>query len=796
MYREVLKAMVHLLLLASIALAQEGSGSVYGTVFDSTGAAISGATVKLSSPKASDLAASTTTDVNGIFRFHNLPEGKYRLSVTAAGFTEATQDLMIIAGGSGNIELLLNPAAISGDVVIGATRTVESIAAIPGSVTIIDREQITQQSDLSNSLTDALGKLVPGLAPGSQSSSVFGQTLRGRRPLVLIDGIPQATNRNVSRDLTTIDPAAIERIEVIRGATAIYGEGAAGGIINIITRSAATGEPLNFSTDIGFGNSLSHLADSFGGFTRQTFSGKHRRVDYLLSGSFDRTGGLFDAEGDRIPPDPHGQGGPADTNAYNLYSKLGYDFTSKQHAQISLNRFVSEQETEYASDPSVNLLPPLTQKARVIRGIRLDDPQDSRNLLIDFNYAHQNLFGSRLQTQYYHREYLTHFFPSDNRRVPNLGNVITQSRLDSKTNGGRALIETPLKRAWLTAVYGLDLNIEHTAQPVSIIDPTAFDQSGGLVFRVSGNRDWVPLLKSRNAGAFLQLEWRKFEQLTLRAGGRHERIHVNVPDFTTIAGNAVIGGNLNYHDTLFNAGAVYSLNPFISIFGNFSQGFSAPDIGLSLRGAPAGAVVGTLQFAAQKIDNYEVGMRGYWQRLQASLTVFRGNSDLGTSSAGFNQPVVRAPEKVYGVEATLDVSLMNSMRMGSTATWLEGKFDPDRDGRFTFLNSYRIPPVKATAYLEHDMLARWRNRLQVTYSGSRNRFGASANFGERRVEDYVTVDYLGSLKLGRGSLRFGIENLLNKQYFVRESQLLRLGTNSSYTAAQGATLSVGYTINY
>jgi iron complex outermembrane recepter protein len=784
------------LLFAFVALAQTGGGSVSGIVRDPAGATISGATVKLSSQKAAAFAASTTTDANGVFRFNDVPEGKYLLSIAAAGFAERTQALVIAGGDSRNLDLTLSPAAISGDVVIGATRTVESIAAIPGSVTVIDREQITQQSDLSNNLTDALGKLVPGLAPGSQSSSVFGQTLRGRRPLVLIDGIPQATNRNVSRDLTTIDPAAIERIEVIRGATAIYGEGAAGGIINIITRSPATGEALNFSTDVGFGNSLSHPADSFGGFMRQTFSGKHRQADYLLSGSFDRTGSLFDAEGDRIAPDPHGQGGPADTNAYNLYSRLGYDFTAKQRAQLSLNRFISEQETEYASDPGVNLLPPLTQKARAIRGLELDDPQESRNLLIDFNYSHQNLLGSRLQTQFYHREYLTRFFPFDGRATPNLGNLIYQSRLDSKTNGGRVLIESPLKRAWLTAVYGFDLNIEHTAQPVGVIDPAAFDQSGGLVFRVIGGRPWVPLLKPRNAGAFLQLEWRKFERLTLRAGGRHERIHVNVPDFTTIAGNAVTGGDLDYHDTLFNAGAVYAPHQSVSFFGNFSQGFSAPDIGLSLRGAPAGAVVGTLQFAAQKIDNYEIGMRGYWQRLQASLTLFRSTSDLGTSSAGFNQPVVRAPERVYGVEATLDVIPMNRMRLGGTLTWLEGKYDPDRDGRFTFLNSYRIPPAKVTAYLEHDTLARWRNRLQVTYSGSRNRFGTSTNFGERRVEDYTTVDYLGSLRIGKGSLRFGVENLLNRQYFVRESQLLRLGNNSSYTAAQGAVLSIGYTINY
>lgn len=64
-----------------------------------------------------------------------------------------------------------------------------------------------------------------------------GQTLRGRQVLVLIDGIPQSTPlRNGARDLRVIDPSVIERIEVIKGASSIYGNGADGGIINYITR--------------------------------------------------------------------------------------------------------------------------------------------------------------------------------------------------------------------------------------------------------------------------------------------------------------------------------------------------------------------------------------------------------------------------------------------------------------------------------------------------------------------------------------------------------------------------------
>lgn len=783
------------LLPLSLAAQTAATASVSGRIIDPTGAAISGAAVTLRN-SATQTEKTVTANASGEFQFTDLAAGEYRVNLSAPGFAGLAQTLRLTPSENRRLDFTLRPAALSENVVVSATRTVESIAAIPGSVSVIEREQVQQQADLSNSLGDALGKLVPGLAPGSQSSSLFGQTLRGRNALVLIDGIPQSTTRNVSRDLTTLDPSAIDRVEIIRGATAIYGEGATGGIISIITRPPATGRALNFSTDLGFGNSLSHPADSFGGFIRQTLSGKYREVDYLFSGSFDHTGGFFDAEGDRIPPDPHAQGGPADTNAYNLGFKFGYDLAPKQRLQIGLNRFVSDQDTEYATDPAVNKLPPLTQKARAIRGLRLDDQEGTRNLLVDFSYSHQNLFGSRLQTQFYHREYLTRFFPSDSRAFAALGRAIIQSRLDSKKNGGRVLIETPLSRLGLTAVYGFDVNVEHTAQPVSIIDPVAFDQSGGLVYKVIGGRDWVPLLKPRNAGAFLQLEWRKFERLTLRAGARHERINVHVPDFTTLANNAIKGGELKYHDTLFNAGAVYSLTSSISLFGNFGQGFSAPDIGLTLRGAPAGSVVNTLQFAAQKVNTYEGGVRGYWQRVQASLAVFRNNSDLGTSSAGFNRPVVRAPERVYGAEATLDLTPVERFRFGGTLTWLEGKSDPDRDGRYTYLNSYRIPPLKLTAYAEYQTLPRWRNRLQVTYSGSRHRFGASTAFGERRVEDYATVDYLGSVRLGKGALRFGVENLLNKQYFVRESQLVRTGGNSSYAAAQGAALSVGYSLTY
>ena len=123
------------------------------------------------------------------------------------------------------------------ELVVSATRREESIAAIPGSVTVLEQEEIAAQASTSNDLGDILGKLVPGMAPSAETLSNFGQPLRGRNISVLIDGVPQSTPlRNILRDLRTIDPSAVERIEIIRGATAIYGYGATGGIVNIITK--------------------------------------------------------------------------------------------------------------------------------------------------------------------------------------------------------------------------------------------------------------------------------------------------------------------------------------------------------------------------------------------------------------------------------------------------------------------------------------------------------------------------------------------------------------------------------
>lgn len=784
--------LICVMIFLGLTLTAQQTATLTGRVIDGTGAVIPAATVTVRSPVLAGEREAQTNE-QGVYRIENLPPGTYSVGAQFKGFQDDGSDVSLAAGEHKTLDRMVRPSSQFQQTTVTATRSADTIAAIPGSVSVVDTAQLEQQMGVSRNIADALGRLVPGLPPSSQAMSIYGQTMRGRNYAVLIDGVPQSTSRNVTRDLQTIDPAAVDRVEIVRGATAIYGDRAAGGIINIITKNPQDGAP-HFSTSTGIDTSLSHPSGSLGGYVRQSVSGVKRSIEYSFVGALQKTGGAFDAEGDRIPPDPFGQGGLADSLARDLFAKVGFRW-GRQHLRPSVNHYHMVQDSEYAFDPAVNQFAPGTVKARTRRGLEIDDPQSTNNNVYNLDYANQQLLGSLVHAQAYHRDYRTVFGPFDGRGIAIWGNRLRQSWLESSRSGGRADIETTLGEG-VTLLWGSDFSRERTLQPVNTIEENLYDRSGGLAIRKIGEAVWVPPIIQSNAGAFGQLEWKPATRLTLRGGVRYENIRARVNDFTTLAGNRLSGGTLSYADAVFNAGGVVEGGKGFNVFANFAQGFGAPDIGLALRGAPAGSSLNTIAFEAQKVNSYEAGVRHYARRVQSSLSAFYSTSKLGTSSGGFNRPVIRAPERIYGYEATTDLQMTTRWKLGGTATWQEGRTDPTLTGNWTWLNSFRIPPVKLTSYIDHQTSRRWQNRLQWLYSGTRKRFGNRNVFGERDVLSYSTFDWLSSVRAGRGTIQFSIENLLNRQYFVREAQLLWSGRNDSYSAARGTVFAVGYRITY
>ncbi|AMA10798.1 MULTISPECIES: TonB-dependent siderophore receptor [unclassified Picosynechococcus] len=670
------------------------------------------------------------------------------------------------------------------ELIVTATRTEAEEAAVPRSVTVISQAEIARQADLNRDLSSILAKLVPGLSPSTETTSIFGQSLRGRNISVLVDGIPQSTNRNAQRDLRTIDPGVIERIEIVRGPSAIYGDGATGGIINIITKQgAATG--VESRSTIGFEFSTTNPEDSFGYSLQHSVSGTEDKFDYVADFAIFKTGGFFDADGDRIPPDPLGQGGLADLRSINLFGKLGYNIDDNQRLQFSFNYFSDDQDSDFALNPS-----PSGDKAEARPGLVLPDQPGTENTLVSLAYSNDDLFGSQLNSQLYYRDYSTRFYPFDDD-FGTFGGEVLQSEVESEKIGGRLDINTPLAAGdRLSLLWGVDYFYEESAQPADLFDEPTFEASNGLVFEQIGTGFLSPPTEQKNLGLFAQLNWNVTDQLVLNGGIRQEFIDVSVDDFTTLAGNDVTGGELNYDATLFNVGAVYALNDNVNIFGNFAQGFSIADVARSLRTSPGGSVE-NLRPEAQRVDNYELGIRGNWGNVQASIAGFYSYSDLGTTfDSAFT--TIRDPQRIYGVEADLRTQLSEQLALGGTFTYTDGERDANNDGDFeSGLPSFQIPPVKLTGFVEYEPVEGWENRLQLLYSAGRDPKGNGFGLGE--VESYLTADFISSYDTGAGKIQLGVENLFNAEYFPIIAQVY--GGRNQF-AGRGRTISLSYSLDW
>jgi iron complex outermembrane receptor protein len=331
-----------LLFLSVIAFAQNESeeGRIKGTITTGENKPAVSATVRIKGAKKAAL-----TNNEGAFTIENIQPGNYSLEISSIGFEPLEKEVTVIAGSSANFSLQLSEMQTQlSEVIVSAGRNKETIDEVPSSVSIIGLKTLQQNINITPNLGDILENRVSGLAPSTGLSSNFGQTLRGRSLLIMIDGVPQSTPlRNGSMDLRALDPAVIERIEVVKGATAIYGNGAAGGLINYFTRNPKTIKLLNSQTSVGITGSMVKRSNSMGGRLSQMFYGDKGKFSYVVSGVYEQTGEQKDANGDVLPP-VYGLG---ETDSYNGFGKIGYEFNSNHKVQASYNFFSSRQTTNY-----------------------------------------------------------------------------------------------------------------------------------------------------------------------------------------------------------------------------------------------------------------------------------------------------------------------------------------------------------------------------------------------------------------------------------------------------------------
>ncbi len=135
-----------------------------------------------------------------------------------------------------------DPIEIEEDVVVTATRTGGRLDDQPTRVEVLNREEIEEKmlmtpGDIVMMLNEMGGMRVQATSPSMGAATVRIQGMRGRYTRVLFDGIPLAGQQVGGLGLLQIPPMDLGQVEVIKGtASALYGAGAMGGIINLVAR--------------------------------------------------------------------------------------------------------------------------------------------------------------------------------------------------------------------------------------------------------------------------------------------------------------------------------------------------------------------------------------------------------------------------------------------------------------------------------------------------------------------------------------------------------------------------------
>lgn len=763
---------------------QAPHGVVKGTVRNEQGQAVPFANISIPGIKKGTVAGA-----NGAYVLA-APAGSHTLRFSGVGFT-TTEQAVTLSGDTTVQDVTMKSSADLQEVIVSASRKKETLDEVPSSVTIVGPREVEAQKGINNNITAILANTVPGLAINDNTTGNTGQTLRGRNVLVMVDGIPQSTPlRNGGRDMRTIDPSAIERIEVIKGATAIYGNGADGGLINYITKKGDKNKTgIHGETTIGANTQLVE-AQHTGGFSAgQLLSGAYKKWDFVISGHYEQTGVYKDANG--VVNSPEYSLG--ESQIWNGFAKIGYDIDQRNRLELMYNFFGSQQRSDYILKPGKYL----DSAATGVIGKRPGDPEGTPyNHNASLHWSSEGIIGGTdLDVNVYMQRFKT---------VYSWGPTFEfggQSQITSRKQGVRVNFSSPVHISAnydLSLVYGLDYMNDVTAQ--SLVD----------------GRTWVPEMDMKNYAPYAQVKLSFLKDFVFKAGARFENINIGIPDYTTVkqlnrvtgefteGGVSVTGGDLSYNALVYNAGLRYNKFRFFKPFISYSQSFSIMELGRILRAARENTV-SLLKTEAVIANNYEAGFNSTLGPIQLEGSYYISTSKLGSSFLEKNGKfeIQRAPEKVYGFEIAADATILRNLGAGASYSYVEGKQDIDDNGKFgdandKYLGSDRIAPPKVTAYLRYAPIEKLNLRLQMLHSGKRERFervNGLYSYGTGPVEGFTTFSFLGSMRLDQhSSLGLGVENLFNADYYTVTSQWN--ARNENYVKGTGARINLNYSYKF
>lgn len=686
-----------------------------------------------------------------------------------------------------NQEIVSNDTTVStwdikiGEIVVTSFRIDRKIKELPASVSVLNARDYQKQSSLT--LSNVLNS-EPGISMGSDGIWATNINIRGmgeNRLVTLIDGNRVETANDLTASLSMIDVNDIERVEVIKGAqSSLYGTGAMGGIVNIITKD-------------GYWAAKPYLrGEVFSGFaSANTMFSDYAAINAGSGRWYARVSGAYNHAGDIRTPDGVLPNSQFTTN--NLSVKFGLKPFSNHIFKIQYQR-------NRGDDVGI-------PGGRAFPGPAKATYTDIGRQLLNASYEMKNVSEKLVSLK---ANYFMQYIVRDVAVEPN---TVTESKLvNGNTQRTTPNLLTPsgnhlthgaqLQSTWALSeknmlVAGLDAwGRKLTTSREKFITVEILNPQGTVVKTNKMERGEIPIPESiyKTAGLFIQDEFHLMDnRLTLIAGGRLDGVWVENKkgvDVDYLIVNGVRNdspptqrvtfaeGNEKSLSWSANAGLLYNLQKNTDLSMNFARSFRAPSLEERFKYIDLGNYVelGNIHLQPESGYSADLGLRVWKTRfnLQSSLFVNRISNMIVESPGQFIYTLTSETEPdtlpalinsnvskaiLYGFDFKLGYTLCKEFVFLMSGSYVRGK---DTEAN---TNLPLIPPLNGRLGIRYSPAK--LGSIELTLVGA-SRQGKIAE-GEQATNGYYRVDLaLNTSQFDLGLVRLqlfaGIDNLTDKSY--------------------------------
>lgn len=306
--------------------------TISGIVVDENNELLVGANVYLDGT-----TCGTATDAEGYFVLKDVLVGSYQLSASYSGYKKYRQDIANISDVKHIVIVMEKAPGALGEIVVTGTGTPHHVKIAPVPTELYTSKEIERIG--ASSIDGLLGALSSSFdfTPGNTGTNIQLNGLGSEYVAVLVDGKRLAGSVSNQSDLSRINVADIEKIEVVKGASSsLYGSDAIGGVINIITKKRR--QKINFVNNSYVGSYGVLNQDNTFSFNLGKLSGK-THYGYRQSDGWMNT--PYETDGDSLVATDE-----MTINAFtskNMAQSLAYNVTQKLSVSGSVSAYAKDQ---------------------------------------------------------------------------------------------------------------------------------------------------------------------------------------------------------------------------------------------------------------------------------------------------------------------------------------------------------------------------------------------------------------------------------------------------------------------